>query len=995
MIVLLSLAFLAGTGVSAQTAPPLETIAALIAGGKYADAEAASRELLADVETRHGAESLPAADVLDLLGESLWRGGKASVPETVTLAERALRIREKLQGPDHVGLAKSLNNLGQVRRLRGDLPGALLHLERALALRRAAFGADHVEVGKSLNNVALVVWAMGDYRRARALYAETLAILEKTMGPEHPGVAMVMNNVAIVLSELGDYAGALALSERSFAIREKALGADHPDLAQGLQTMANQLYRTGDFERARTAYERSAAIYEKSLGPDHPDLALALFNLGHFLAQTGDRDEGLKLYRKSLDIRRRILPAGHFDIGMSQNNLGLLLVEMGELEAARTSLEEAGEILPKALGPDHPFVAETISEMAILLERSGDPRGAAGHFRNALAIHERSLGPDHPSRARILNAWADTQLELGDSIGAVASGLNAERISRAHLRLTTRSFSESQALNYAASRTEGLDLPLTIAARGLPAGPRRDVLDGVVRSRAVVLDEMAARHRTAFGSTDPVVDSLWTRVRDARGRLAHLIIRGVADDSPEAYRAEVDAATREKGAAEEDLARRSGLFQAELARTRIGLADVLAALPANAVLVSLVRYVPSGNAAARPAYVAFVTRPSPERIEVVPLGDAGRIDAAVAAWRSESAVEPSASGAGRPSLPAGEALRKLAWDPLERLVPAKALVLVVPDGALHLVNFGALPSPDGRFLVETGPLFHYLSSERDIIPEAGNSGAGLLAIGDPDYEKAGVAPQAVKAPLYRGGRAGCDRFEDYRFRRLPGTREEIVEIERLWKRERRGEMFTSLDGPDAEEGRVKAGMTGKRIVHLATHGFFLNDGCVSALEGRRGVGGLDIAGTPSKTAARGDNPLLLTGLALAGANDRDRSPRDEDGALTAEEVASLDLRGVEWAVLSACETGAGTVRSGEGVLGLRRAFEIAGVRTLVMSLWAVKDDAAAAWMRELYRARLEKGLSTAESIREASLRVLADRRERGLSVHPSQWAAFIAAGDWR
>ena len=122
---------------------------------------------------------------------------------------------------------------------------------------------------------------------------------------------------------------------------------------------------------------------------------------------------------------------------------------------------------------------------------------------------------------------------------------------------------------------------------------------------------------------------------------------------------------------------------------------------------------------------------------------------------------------------------------------------------------------------------------------------------------------------------------------------------------------------------------------------------------------------------------------------------EDDGILTAEEVASLDLEGVEWAVLSACDTGVGEIKAGEGVFGLRRAFQVAGARTVVMSLWSVEDQSTRAWMRALYEGRFERHLSTADAVHQASLTVLRDRRAKGQSTHPFFWAAFVAAGDWR
>jgi CHAT domain-containing protein len=186
------------------------------------------------------------------------------------------------------------------------------------------------------------------------------------------------------------------------------------------------------------------------------------------------------------------------------------------------------------------------------------------------------------------------------------------------------------------------------------------------------------------------------------------------------------------------------------------------------------------------------------------------------------------------------------------------------------------------------------------------------------------------------------------------------------------------------------------VLHLATHGFFLDGLCPPAVGGTRSVGGLSTGQKSGPGLALGESPLLLSGLALAGANRRaSAGPDDEDGILTAEEVTALNLEGVEWAVLSACDTGLGEIKAGEGVFGLRRAFQVAGVRTVIMSLWSVDDEAARLWMRTLYQHRLQKHLGTAVAMREASLSVLRDRRTRGQSTHPFYWAGFVAAGDWR
>jgi CHAT domain-containing protein len=204
-----------------------------------------------------------------------------------------------------------------------------------------------------------------------------------------------------------------------------------------------------------------------------------------------------------------------------------------------------------------------------------------------------------------------------------------------------------------------------------------------------------------------------------------------------------------------------------------------------------------------------------------------------------------------------------------------------------------------------------------------------------------------------------------------------------------------LTAASASEGAFKAQARGNRVLHLATHGFFLGSEC-SADSGTRSVGGLSRVTNMAVNSATAENPLLQSGLALAGANRRVRAAADEeDGILTAEEVAALNLDDTEWAVLSACDTGLGEIKNGEGVFGLRRAFQIAGVRTVIMSLWAVEDQTTHQWMRALYEARLRQKLDTAESVRTASLSVLRARQANGLSTQPFYWAAFVAAGDWR
>jgi len=984
----------------------------LAAAGDYAAAKPLFERSLAIRERALGPDHPDVAASLTNLGLLLRMTGDLAAARAAQ--ERARSIHEKAFGDEHPAVAADLSNLALVLRRMGLYGEARRLLERALVINEKTLGADHPETGRTLHNLGNTLREMGAYAAARPLLERALAIRERALGTEHPGFASSLDSLAGLLERTGDYAASRALQERALAIRERVFGADNVNVAISLSSLGLLLFTTGDYAAAKPLFERALSIHEQALGTEHPDVARDLDDLAGVYWRTGDRARAKQAFERALAISEKVQGPDHPDLAITLANLAGLLVDSGDYAGALPLCERSLAIQERSVGADHPHVAAGLSRLAQILQATGKPLQARPLLERALAIRSRALGADHPSVAGSLSLLARAEAALGDSRLALDHALEAERIAREHLRWTGRSLSEREALQYAAAvRVSGLDLALSLVAGGLDAASRRRVFDAVARSRAIVLDEMGARNRAAQHGAGPDVAERSAALAAARSRLANLALRGIGEGGVEAYRRALDEARTDAERAERALAESSAEFALERSRARIGVDEVASSLPPASALVAFTQYrriaaampAPSGRVSSVPSYLGFVLRPGASDPLVIDLGPAAELDALVLRWK-----DGVAAGGDEASVrDAGVRLRRAVWDPVARALDGER-VFVVPDGALNLVNLAALPRDAGGYLVEHGPLVHHVSAERDLVPSGERRhGDGLLVLGNPAYdatssfaarrrEDPGALPVLrTGGPAYRGQPSSCPDFASLDFGPLGGTELEASEVARLWGQ--RGAV-ARLGGEAATEAALKQLAPGRQVLHLATHGFFLGEACGSALAATRGIGGLAEAAleTPLDVTPRvaGESPLLRSGLVLAGANHRATARGDEDdGILTAEEIASLDLGGVEWAVLSACETGLGDVRAGEGVLGLRRAFQIAGAGTLIMSLWPVDDEATRWWMKALYEGRFVRGLGTAEAMRQASLAVLAERRGKGASTHPFYWGAFVAVGDWR
>lgn len=932
--------------------------------------------------------ALEEAAAFNCLGEvSYSRGELAPAKESYQQAEATWSRLGDRRGQSQANLAQ-----GWVHSDMRELSQARRYLDTARSLAESA--GDRRQLAITLVAQARLEQRQGDYDRALQGFSQALKLLEPMgdtiwLGATLTGTAQVMLNIAEVGKALKFWERALRLFESS---------GSRTAVVDVLMSAGETLLNSGDETGALGRFERALTIAEE-LGNARLQ-AWALRSMGAaeiFRRRPEDADRHLRrALALSPSLNEKRLEASVLA------DLGEAHVLRGELSQARTYFRRA-RASSQAAG-DRAAAAAQLYSLGVLEGRLGALAAARSSLTTALAEQEPLLGAGHPLPASTRIALAEVDLAAGEYRQAFERSVEAEAASRDYLRGTLRYLPERQALTLADRRVRGLDVAISAALSrtGVASGA---ILDLLFRSRGLVLDEIAARRRLMRPEAGP--NGLASDVRRARQRFANLLVLSMEGA---VAKTDLDLARSDKEAAERALA--AGSAEERPERSAAGFEAVREALPAGAALVSYVQYArrvasPNSRQASVPSFAAFVTRrDTDDPPQVVPLGEVAQIERLVAEWRNEAVGQTSPLNAARDRsyTGAGRRLRRALWDPISAGMRGATRVFVVPDGAVSLVSFAALPLERGAYLLEQGPPIHYLSAERDLVTALNRvrpAVQGLLALGGASFGDVRGDARSAAAPSPPVGVASvadvdghCPGMPGVVFQPLDGTSEEVREIADMWRASAGagGGEARILVGADASETALKQTAQQHRVLHVATHGFFLTGDCMPRSTGTRGVGGLSPAGL-SRAA---ENPLLLSGLALAGANRRAAAgPDDDDGILTAEEVASLDLDGVEWAVLSACDTGVGEIRAGEGVFGLRRAFQVAGARTVIMSLWSVDDQATRAWMRALYEGRLQRGLSTADAVHHASLATLRDRRARGLSTHPFYWAAFVAAGDWR
>jgi CHAT domain-containing protein/tetratricopeptide (TPR) repeat protein len=1022
--------------------------------GEPAAAESLATSAITALEHGAPADSMAIADAYLLRGNAHMKYAGYADGRALADGMHALGIRSRHSGASSASIAEAELLVGRVLQGSDHTDSALVHMQRVVDLRTASLAPDDTLLAEAWDQLALLRRDRREFRPAIDAWDKAIEVRSKHDGAESPAVALLRAQTGACWMELGDRARARAVLEGSLATFARLGATDHPSrwvplniladlerregniardvdlLQESLRlvlihfgensrqaltmrwNLANALFAFSDFEGSREMCADLEPRMAAQYGPTHIRTMWVRQALAAATAQASGPADGLRAYASIESTLEASTGPTRAMLSANQKEQAHMLTALHRHQEADVMCLRARRSALSTQPLSSMDLSESYFQRILALAAIPDTAALAAERRGLDTLRTRfGKQPGYfPSTLTLFSAYADAHLGRRDL--AWTEALEAERLAHENNRINVRRLSDRRAFQYSRRTLGELEQVLDLA-RG-DTSRTAMAWDCLARERGLIGTELAQRSVPAGLESDTLVSSAHARWRAAQDVLARLMVRGAPTDS--AARGELERARADADEAERLYARTLDERGAGSPPHEYGIADLSARLASGQALVSFVT-VHAGRDTSR--LEAFVARAGDPALHAVELGRASTIAAAAEAWRAALATLPAADRARagteeRECLRLGEQVRSRVWDPIAKRVGETQEMFVVSDGALADLPWAALPAPNGKYWVESGPLVHPLDTERALMePAAAASTGRLLAVGAPDFDRS-VAPPIenppIAAALVRSAPDPCSNAGAIVLKPLPGSGAEAESISVAWRRANAGPT-TLLEGADATETEFKRAAPGCSVIHLATHGVMRGDRCSGSFEGARGLGGVTAVALAMPAAPTGHaksvpaaapatpavevSPWLSrrVWLALAGANQPPSHWSSEDeGFLTAEEVATLDLNGTDWVVLSACHSGAGDAWSSEGRLGMRRAFALAGARSVIASAWALGDATTGEWMEALYDARLHGGEDAAAAVRDASRRVLAARRAAHRSTHPFYWAAFSASG---
>jgi len=879
---------------------------------------------------------------LNSLSDIYIKNGKFN--KAKSLLNKLISISKKKYGYEDKRTATAMNNLAVLHLKLGENKKAEELIKNLFAIDKINGNSENLEIAISYNNLATYYQSIGSTQEAESFFLKALRIYEKNKKIDLQ-IAQIYSNLGALYESQDLYNQSEILLLKGLEIRKSLLGENHPDVASSLLNLGILKMKQGQYKDSKEILHNSLKIFDQVIGEESLESAAVLQVLGGVYSYGKEYEKASEIYSAAFSINSKLLGRDHPTTAANMIGLAYCGMRLGYYEEAEKLNLYALEITTQNYGESHPQNSNIINNLGWLYTLKGEYKKAEIFYKKFLEINEKSFNNLNSNTAMTLNNLGWLYILKGQDSKAkevLKEGFkNSIRLIQKeapYLPLSKRSSfvssfgtfgsSYQYSFSWAIENPEGLEFALFSRIN------RQGILQDI--------EKRQSKLSSLPGSQKMILEEI--------KNINQKIAANKSNDSKDLYQL--------RNSLEKDL------YQAipELEINTVEVAEIASLLEKDSLLIEFQKYFPVNINEPRilneirnenPKYLAMILKPSGE-IEVINLGSADIIDSKIKnSLLATESIDPNAEEYWRD-------LSNIIISPLEEIIREYKTIIISPDGELNRVAFAALNAPKSNKLFSEKFELHFVTTGREIIEINKNNkkqNKSSLVIANPKFTLKKKITNKINEESYfdknRQKRAIDLNKTDWE--ELPATEKEGNTIAKLIKAK-------LLTKEDATALAVKNNPKPK-ILHIASHSFFLKD--------------------------QDKNPLLRSGIVLAGANNKFDDAID-NGYLTALEVSRLDWEDTELVVISGCESGLGSIKSGEGVYGLKRAIAVAGARSSLLSLWEVDDKATAEFMESFYK-KIIKGIGRAEALSN----VQSEFRNHSTAAwnHPYYWAGFQLNGD--
>jgi CHAT domain-containing protein len=866
--------------------------------------------------------------------------------------------RGKLERDNHY--TSLLTNFASSLQEQGKWFDARDLMKKTASHVRKSRGVAHEQYAMTLEGLAMLNLRLGDQHTAKIQLDSAIAIFDTPQKKKSQNYGSLLMDLGRYYQMAGDYPRAEVLFRQSVDILRSPSGEVNETYALAINALALHYETMGNYVEAEPLLKQALEARARLNGKLNAEYATVLQNLASLYQLMEAYEKAEPLLTEALDIDMKVLGTDHPQYSISLQNLATLYQKKKEFVKATSILENVRGLTEKSLGKSHPSYATVVSNLAALYQDQEKYAQSEKLWKESIELRRNILGEDHPDYARSLYGLAGVYFATGklDEARAQFNVVISKYQSQITSYFTALSEKEKGAFY---SRIKPVfeayqDFCVQQVVQKKSTEAAKDLYNLQLGTKAILLNSSSKVRSAIMASGDASLLELFRQWQESKERLV------LSYNYSREEREELHVDLRQLEAASNDLEKRiterSEIF-GQLDKKPVSWMDVRAALKENETAIEIVR-VRKKFAKDSVYYAALIVSRQDEAPKLF-------------IWPNGRAMENKMYRFHRNAIKfqlADTLSYRYFWEPLAKVLPPTKKLYISSDGIFNKININGIRDPKTDKWVIDNYEVRLLSNTRELTeshPSMAGSNLTGSVFGYADFNLA-ETDKAVST----GKRAIATRFGfvDGDIPMLPATEKEVNLLNSLLKEKQwKVQAFTLSQATEANLKSVQ----NPQILHIATHGFFLGDVEIND----------ELQTDDEKQITQ--NPLFRSGILLAGAALKQESGQ-EDGVLTAFEAMNLHLDKTELVSLSACETGLGEVRNGEGVYGLQRSFLVAGARTVIMSLWQVDDVATQELMSSFYKSWLSGG-DKFQSFRQAQLEI----KER--YKHPFYWGAFVLIGN--